>query len=63
MFERLDAIERQYEELRQRLELPETYSDPALYARVDREARELSRWRRLMLPIAAPVPIWRMLCS
>ena len=41
MFERLQAIARQYEELRQRLELPETYSDPALYARVEREAREL----------------------
>ncbi len=41
MLERLKAIQRQYEELRGRLELPETYSDPALYARVEREAREL----------------------
>ena len=41
MLERLKAIYNQYEELRQRLELPETYSDPALYARVEREAREL----------------------
>ena len=41
MFEQLKSIARQYEELRQRLELPETYSDPALYARVEREAREL----------------------
>ena len=41
MLERLRAIYNQYEELRQRLELPETYSDPALYARVEREAREL----------------------
>ena len=41
MFERLQTILNQYEELRQRLELPETYSDPALYAKVEREAREL----------------------
>ena len=41
MLERLKAIYRQYEELLQRLELPETYSDPTLYARVEREAREL----------------------
>ena len=41
MLERLKAIFHQYEELRQRLELPETYSDPSLYARVEREAREL----------------------
>ena len=41
MFDRLRSIYNQYEELRQRLELPETYSDPALYARVEREAREL----------------------
>ena len=41
MLERLKAIYRQYEELLQRLELPETYSDSALYARVEREAREL----------------------
>ena len=41
MFEQLKAIARQYEELRERLELPETYSDSALYAKVEREAREL----------------------
>ena len=41
MLERLKAIFHQFEELRARLELPETYSDPALYARVEREAREL----------------------
>ena len=41
MFEQLRSIARQYEELRQRLELPETYSDPALYAKVERESREL----------------------
>ena len=41
MLERLKAIQRQYEELRGRLELPETYSNPALYARVEREAREM----------------------
>ena len=41
MFERLKEIQRRYEELRARLELPETYSDAALYAKVEREAREL----------------------
>ena len=41
MFEQLRSIARHYEELRQRLELPETYSDPALYAKVERESREL----------------------
>ena len=41
MQERLQAIYRQYEELRGRLVLPETYSDPALYAKVEREARQL----------------------
>ena len=41
MQERLQAIYRQYEELRGRLELPETYSDPALYAKVERETRQL----------------------
>ncbi len=51
MTERLRAIQRQYEELRQRLELPETYSDPALYARVEREARELQ-------PVAEAFSAW-----
>ena len=56
MFERLQAIERQYEELRQRLELPETYSDPALYARVEREARELQ-------PVAEAHAAYRKACA
>lgn len=56
MFERLQAIERQYEELRQRLELPETYSDPALYARVEREARELQ-------PVAEAHTAYRKACA
>ena len=42
MFEKLKLITNQYEEKLQRLELPETYSDPTLYARLDREARELA---------------------
>ena len=41
MFDRLLRIKNQYEELLRRMEEPETYSDPALYARCDREAREL----------------------
>ena len=41
MFDRLRRVINQYEELLRRMEEPETYSDPALYARCDREAREL----------------------
>ena len=41
MLERLDRMKKQYEELRRRMEEPETYSDPALFSRCDREAREL----------------------
>ena len=41
MLDRLKRVKNQYEELLRRMEEPETYSDPALYARCDREAREL----------------------
>ena len=41
MFEKLKLLKNQYEQLKARMELPETYSDPALYARYDREVREL----------------------
>ena len=41
MFERLYTLKNQYEELLRRMEMPETYSDPKLYARCEREAREL----------------------
>ena len=41
MFDRLRQVKNQYEELQRRMEEPETYSDPALYARCDREARAL----------------------
>ena len=41
MLDRLRRVKNQYEELLRRMEEPETYSDPALYARCDREAREL----------------------
>ena len=42
MFEKLKLLKNQYEELCRRMEEPETYSDPALYAKCDREARELA---------------------
>ena len=42
MFEKLDALKNQYDELTARMELPETYSDAALYARCEREVRELA---------------------
>ena len=41
MFDKLKLLKNQYEERLRRLEEPETYSDPALYAKVEREAREL----------------------
>ena len=42
MFDRLRLLKNQYEELCRRMEEPETYSDSALYAKCDREARELA---------------------
>ncbi len=42
MFEKLRLIKNQYEERLRRLEEQETYSDPVLYAKIDREARELA---------------------
>ena len=42
MFEKLMLISNQYEERLRRLEEPETYSDPQLYARLDKEVRELA---------------------
>ena len=42
MFEKLKLLKNQYEELQQRMERPETYSDPALYAKLDRESREIA---------------------
>ena len=42
MFDRLKLLKNQYEELCRRMEEPETYSVPAVYARYDREARELA---------------------
>lgn len=42
MFEKLKILKSQYDELCARLELPETYSDASVYARYEREARELA---------------------
>ena len=42
MFEKLKLLKNQYEELQKRMEMPETYSAPALYARLDRESREIA---------------------
>jgi len=41
MFDKLKTLEKQYELLCARMEEPSTYSDPAVYAKYDREAREL----------------------
>lgn len=42
MFEKLNALKNQYEQLLVRMEQPETYSDVALYAKLERESRELA---------------------
>ena len=42
MFEKLKLLKNQYEQLCARMEMPETYSDPALYSRYERESRELA---------------------
>ncbi|MCR5577298.1 MAG: peptide chain release factor 1 [Oscillospiraceae bacterium] len=41
MFEKLKLLDNKYELLHARLEEPATYSDPAAYAKLEREAREL----------------------
>ncbi len=41
MFEKLAALKNQYEQICRRMEEPSTYSDPALYAKYEREVREL----------------------
>lgn len=51
MFEKLDALKNRYEQLSLLLEQPETYSDAALYARYDRESRQLA-------PIVAAYCAW-----
>ena len=54
-------LKNQYEELLRRMEMPETYSDPKLYARCEREARELqpvveayAAWNRAAPPWRRP---------
>ena len=42
MLDTLRILKNQYEQLQRRMEEPETYSNPALYARCEREARELA---------------------
>ena len=42
MLDKLRILKNQYEQLQRRMEEPETYSNSALYARCEREARELA---------------------
>ena len=42
MLDKLKAIEDKYETLRQRMESPDVYSDPAAYARLAREQKEIA---------------------
>ena len=57
MFDKLRQLEKKYELLRARMEEPETYSDPAVYAKYEREARELepliTAWREYSRACAA----------
>lgn len=56
MFDRLKLLKNQYEQLCRRMEEPETYSDPALYARYEREARELA-------PVAEAYSAYESACA
>lgn len=42
MFEKLAALKNQYEQLLTRMQMPGTYADAALYAKCERESRELA---------------------
>ena len=42
MFEKLEKLKNQYEELCARMARPEVYSDAAAFAACDREAREIA---------------------
>jgi len=42
MFSKLDSTLKQYDEITQRLEMPETYSVSSLFAKLDKERKELS---------------------
>ena len=56
MFEKLKLVTKQYEELLGRLELPETYGDAALYAKTEKQARELQ-------PLAEAYAAWERACG
>ena len=42
MFENLEAVRKQYEELQQRLEQPEVYSDASAYSRYQKELKDIA---------------------
>ena len=42
MFDKLESLKKQYEELLRRMEEPETYADMSLYAKTDKAARDLA---------------------
>ena len=50
-YDQLQKLKRQYEELQQRLQEPGTWQDPALYARLQKEAQELA-------PLAEAYAAW-----
>lgn len=56
MFEQLKAVKKQYEELMRRMEEPSTYSDASLYAKCQREAREIA-------PVAEAYTAYEKACA
>ena len=50
-YDQLQKLKRQYEELQQRLQEPGTWQDPALNARLQKEAQELA-------PLAEAYAAW-----
>ena len=56
MFEKLTQLEKQYDLLCARMEEPTTYANPAVYAKYEREARELS-------PLVSAYRAYRRACD
>ncbi len=52
MFENLQLLQKQYEELKERMERPEVYSDASVYAAYDKELREIT-------PVVAAYGLYR----
>ena len=60
MMEKLRALDLHYADVEARLSAPETYEDPALVARLNKEQRELEPVVMAYRPTSAAGRIWRM---